>query len=325
MKNIEVNTENSTVTAEKGTAKTKNTSVKYIVGGAMVAFGLILVIIGGCLGGWGHLSNFSGFYIDFEGVHFNEGDWQIGGNTNIMAHEEIKDIRNLDLDVDYGELIIKTGEGEDLEINTRNIAENRFKYKVNGDTLEIKYKGGFTFFTWRSDAVITITLPKGMEFDNADIDNGAGKTDLSDITAKKIDLDNGAGELVLTNISASEKMTVNNGAGEVRVDNLNCGELKISGGVGEIRVENSVCGGADIDNGIGSLRYNGEINGDAKINNGIGELRMSLKGNSSDYSFKVDSGIGQVKVNGNTPVEYGNAKYNFKVETGIGEVRINFE
>lgn len=325
MKNVEINTENSNVTVDKGTAAVKKTSVKYIVGGAMVAFGLILVIIAGCLGGWSHLSNFRGFSIDLDGVHFYGENWQIGGVNNIMAHEEIKDIKNLDLDVDYGELIIKTGEGEDLEINTKNISENRFRYKVNGDTLEITYKGGFSFFTWRSDAVITITLPKGMEFDNADIDNGAGRTDLSDFTAKTIKLDNGAGELVLTDISASEKITVSNGAGEVRANNLNCGELKISGGVGEIRVENSVCSGADIDNGIGALRYSGEINGDAKINNGIGELRMNLKGNSSDYSFKVDSGIGQVKVNGNTPVQYGDAKYNFKVETGIGEVRINFE
>ena len=51
---------------------------------------------------------------------------------------------------------------------------------------------------------------------------------------------------------------------------------------------------------------------------------MTVYGKSSDYGFDVDSGIGQVRVNGNTPVN-GSGKYNFKVQTGVGEVRIDFK
>lgn len=303
----------------------KKGTVKYVVGGSLVAFGLFLVIISVCLGGWDMLRDFGGVNIDWDGVHYyynKEENLQSG-----VTKMDTTNVKNLDIDVDYGELIIKTADVEGIEINTKNITEKRFDCKLKGDTLKITYGGGFAFFTWRANSVITITVPSEMEFDKAEIENGAGSSRVEGISAKEMKIENGAGELKFTDIKIDDTLKMENGAGAVIMDNVNCGSLKISSGVGEITAKDTVCGGINIDNGIGAFSYSGEINGNAKIDNGIGEVRMNIKGNPSDYSFKVDSGIGQVKVNGSTPIqyEYNGAKYTFDVDTGIGEVKINFE
>lgn len=301
----------------------KKENIKYVVGGSMVGFGILLVIISVCIGGWGMLKDFHGFTVDWDGVHYYYGnEEQTYSEVNKMDKTQVK---NLDFDIDYGELIVKTADVQEIEIHTKDVTEKRFSYNLDGDTLEVTYGGGFAFFTWRANSVITVTLPKDMEFDKAEFKGGAGRTEITGINAKEIKMENGAGELIFTDIKAENKLKIDNGAGTAKINNITCGELKINGGVGEIIAKNTVCTDIDIDNGIGAFEYEGEINGNAKIDNGIGEVRMNIKGNSSDYNFKVDSGVGQVKVNGNTPIEYNNAKYDFKVNTGVGDVRINFE
>ncbi|MCM1299213.1 MAG: DUF4097 domain-containing protein [Firmicutes bacterium] len=301
----------------------KKENVKYIVGGSMVGFGLLLVIISVCVGGWKMLVDFGGVNIDMDGIHYyyyDEENLQSGVNTM-----ETAGIKNLDIDVDYGELVIKTADVEEIEINSKNVTDKRFNYKQNGDTLKITYGGGFSFFTWRGNSVITVTVPSNMTFDKVEIRNGAGSMGADGLTAKELKAENGAGELKLTDINVEDKLKIENGAGAVTMNGIDCGELKITSGVGEINAKDTVCTAIDVDNGIGAFSYAGEINGNAKVENGIGEVKMTLKGDSSDYGFDVDSGVGQVKVNGNSPIHYNNAKYEFKVDTGIGEVRINFE
>ena len=48
----------------------KKSSVKYIVGGSLSAFGVLLIIIACFLGGWKTLINFGGISIDWDGLHY---------------------------------------------------------------------------------------------------------------------------------------------------------------------------------------------------------------------------------------------------------------
>lgn len=303
----------------------KKGTLKYIVGGSMVGFGILLIFIAVCIGGWGILYDFGGINIDWDGVHYYNGDsneYYLSGGSETVENSEIK---NLNINVDYGRLIIKTDDIENIKIDTKNIVTSRFSYNQQGDTLIIKYGGGFSFFTWKSDSEITVTFPKDMTFDKAIIKNGAGKTDIKNITSDKISMENGAGELTFTDISAKDKLYLENGAGAVKMNNIDCGKIEFSGGVGEINAENVVCTGLDMETGVGAFKFSGEINGNVDIDNGIGEVRMTVYGKSSDYSFDVDSGIGNVRVNGNTPVSNTGGKYKFKIDTGVGEVRVDFK
>lgn len=303
----------------------KKGTLKYIVGGSMVAFGILLIIIAICIGGWKTITEFGGITIDWNGIHYYDGDsneYTIPGGSNTMEKEDIK---KLNISVDYGRLIIKTDDVKEIKIDTKNIVTSRFSYNQLGDTLIIKYGGGFSFFTWKSDSEITVTFPKDMTFDKAVIKNGAGKTDIKNITSDEISMENGAGELTFADITAKDKLYLETGAGAVKLKNINCGKIDFQGGVGEINAEDVVCTGLNMEAGVGAFRFSGEIIGNVDIDNGIGEVKMTVYGNSTDYSFDVDSGIGNVLVNGNTPTSNTGGKYKFKIDTGVGEVRVDFK
>lgn len=293
---------------------------KYIVGACFVGVGLIMVLIAYSIGGIGLMWDWDGVMIDWDGVHYYSGSEKLQTEgENIMAN----DLKKLNMDIEYGDVIIQTGDVPDVKITTRNIVEKRFSYEVSGDTLNIKYKGGFSFFTWKSDAHVYVTLPEGTKFEKSDISNGAGRLQLAGFSSDIVKIDNGAGELSMKNMTVNNELTVKSGAGSVRMENVSCGYLDVDSGVGEVRAEDVICSGMKLSNGMGSVRYTGEINGSAKIDNGVGEVRMTVYGLSSDYNFDVDNGIGQVKINGNAPVNTTGGKYDFKIDTGIGEVRVD--
>lgn len=299
----------------------KKGTKKYIVGGCLVGAGIVLIIIACCIGGFSMLRDFRGVMIDFDGVHFyDENEKLQTEEDSVMVNGDVK---KLDMEIEYGEVIIKTGNVNDVEISTKNIIEKRFSYEVDGDTLKIRYKGGFSFFTWKSDAHIYVTLPEGTKFEESSLENGAGSMEISDFISDKIKIDNGAGELSMKNVTADTELKIKSGAGAVRLENISCGALNVDSGVGEVRVEEAVCSGIKLNNGMGAIYYVGEVNGKADIDNGVGEVKMTIYGISSDYNFKVDNGIGHVMINGNASVNTTGGKYDFNIDTGIGEVHID--
>ena len=282
-------------------------AVKYIVGGSMVLLGIIFMVIAFCIGGTAVFSNGvhldwsnNDVYIDWSGIHFYPNDYETGKEVEMIDTENIK---NLKVNFDYGEMVIKTGSVEEIKVEAHNVNQNRFKYKVNGDTLEIGYDRGWSisFFGIHpiDNSRIEITVPETMTFEKVELNNGAGRMTAEGITADRLTVENGAGEMVMKNITAENR-------------------LDVDGGVGAMTVNNAVCGGIDADIGIGEFRFTGEVKGDGRIDSGIGAVYMTLYGDRDDYDFRVDSGIGQV----NTPGSNSGAKYTFRVSSGIGEVKI---
>lgn len=282
----------------------KKGAIKYIVGASLVAFGIILVIIASCIGGASVFNTFkSGFYINSSGIHINGSDDYTDKEDSVMNSGSIK---NLKVDFDYGEMVIRTGNVEEIKVETQNINQNRFKYRVDGDTLDIGYDRGWSIgflgFSVSSRSRIEITVPESMTFEKVEIDNGAGKMTVEGITADRLNVENGAGDMTINSVTVTDR-------------------LDIDGGVGAIFVSDTVCGGIDADIGVGQLTFTGEVNGDGKIDSGVGAVHMTLYGDRSDYDFRTDSGIGQVI----TPGSNSGAKYTFNVSSGVGEVRITME
>ena len=129
-----------------------------------------------------------------------------------------------------------------------------------------------------------------------DIDCGAGKISVSDITATKLDLDAGAGSL--------------------EIENSNFSTTDIDGGAGEIIINNSFLRNLDLDAGIGKVSISGEIYGRSEIDCGVGEVNLKL-GNLSNYQFFVEKGIGSIQIN--------NMSYQSDETIGSGENRIRIE
>lgn len=125
----------------------KKGAVKYIVGGCIVAVGIILVSISYCIGGFDVMS-FHGIDIGPDGIHYyySDGNENTTGGSTTMDNIKAGDIKNLKVSIYCSDVTIKRADVEDILIETSNIVSDKFKYYVKGDTFDISYKRSFTVF-----------------------------------------------------------------------------------------------------------------------------------------------------------------------------------
>ena len=226
--------------------------------------------------------------------------------TDVFSKEELIDsitydvkssIENLDIKVNSTKLNIINGESFKVTTNSNKIKVN----EVNGK-LEIIDKSNKMI----KDKEVTITIPNNYNFREVKIDLGAGETVIDKLSALIIDIEMDAGKLTINDIEAVNSMDIDGSAGEILI--LNC------------KVNN-----LDLDMGVGKSSVHGLITGKSKIDAGVGQLNINLLGTLDDYKFKVNKGIGSIKLNGNGLEDNsinGNGVNLIDIEGGVGEINI---
>lgn len=190
----------------------------------------------------------------------------------------------------------------DISLNTSSlkiIESNEFKVETNNENVtyskeneKIKIEEEkYSLFKSINNGnnVVTIYLPKDMYFEYVRIDTKAGETIIENLNAKNVSLDVGAGKL---EILSSD------------IENLNC------------------------DTGIGETNVTTKNLNNAKFNTGIGALNLNIIGKKEEYSIKLNSGIGDTKIDGSSipkDTQVGNGKKLLELNGGIGEIKINFK
>ena len=102
-------------------------------------------------------------------------------------------------------------------------------------------------------------------------------------------------------------------------------KAKIDTGAGRFAVENGEINDADINLGVGETDIRAAITSDSKVNAGIGAVKLDLLLPESEYTIKVDRGIGKIKFNNNDMSDgsvIGSGKNKLDVDGGIGEISI---
>lgn len=226
--------------------------------------------------------------------------------TDVFSKEELIDsityevkssIENLDIKVNSTKLNIINGESFNVITNSNKIKVN----EVNGK-LEIIDKSNKMI----KDKEVTITIPNNYNFREVKIDLGAGETIIDKLSALIIDIEMDAGKLTINDIEAVNSMDIDGSAGEILI--LNC------------KVNN-----LDLDMGVGKSSVHGFITGKSKIDAGVGQLNINLLGTLDDYKFKVNKGIGSIRLNGNGLEDNsinGNGVNLIDIEGGVGEINI---
>lgn len=217
--------------------------------------------------------------------------------------EEIDDYAYLDIEIKYSNFKIKLGEKFEVQTNNNNIEVNQKNNK-----LKIIEKQSNWFWRNSNEEKLIVYIPENIEFEKVNIETGAGRVNIEEIKAEKLKLNLGAGETIINNIIS---------------DNVD-----IDGGVGKFTIENGTINNLDFDLGIGETTINAKITGNNKIDTGIGSLKLNIDGNIEDYKFKVEKGIGNIKLNGkqvsNNEI-IGNGENVIDIDGGIGEIIINFK
>lgn len=260
-----------------------------------LAIFLVIIIISGILTGIYAILNASGVINTEETVITEELK---------TISSELLEVASLQIDLEYTNLYIKTG--EKFEIKTNN---SEITFENNNDSVKIKEEGKRWFKNKNVESSLIIYIPENMPvLDETNIDIGAGKINIEKLNTKGLYLELGAGEVHIENVIATSETVIDGGAGKTEIQQSKLNNLK-----------------ADL--GIGEFNFSGILTGKSTINSGIGDTNLEIIGKKEDYTISASKGIGNLTLDGQK-IEYdrvyssGNNYLSF--DGGIGEINIKF-
>lgn len=275
----------------------------FIVSGALILMGVMILIMCSAIGGPGVIRkaiennelslNISrhgkginyfkyGFDWDFEDHQhpFYEGKQK---NLNIGDGRGIENVR---LEVYAASLEIK--ESSDYQVRLDCDVENKISCYIDSDTLILKGEEGSGDYYDK----ISLYLPKDINTYDVELKLGAGKVDIDKITTQDLRAEVGAGSLSIKNADINDIT-------------LRCG--------------------------VGKINFKGNIRGDINMDCGVGNIAMLVEGKKNDWNYTVDSAAGEVVIGGDEYDNFANsinldneAEKDCEIACAIGRVGISF-
>lgn len=139
---------------------------------------------------------------------------------------------------------------------------------------------------------ITVTLPKDMELEKAELDLKAGELRAEQILAKDLEVNAGAGEVNILEFAAEK---------------------------------------AEFKCGAGSITATGDAKKKIEADCGVGEINLKIKGKQKDYNYDLDCGIGEIRCGDDSFSGFGREKSidngadkKMNIDCGIGSINVAF-
>ncbi len=263
-----------------------------------------------------------GFGVAVLGIAFVVGNRE-DALIETSMEETYQAVESIDLQVGYGKVIIKNGDG--FSINATHLAEDSLKSYVENGTWYIKedpYVGSRLFGLnislgnirhWNRayNPEIIITVPKGFKAETFDINVGAGDVRIASIDAVQGEISVDAGRLTADRIRMDKESQYRVGAGEMVLEDVELNGMSLKCDVGRVKVE-------------------GILLGENDISCDVGNIELDLKGDVRDYSYDISSDIGKVTIDRES---YHSEKKLIENETGnsllldcgIGNITVDFQ
>lgn len=279
--------------------KTSHSWFKYfaIAFGLVVALGIISIIINGGV-----------FVINSLGLLSNKSISQ-PDTTGSYNKEYTETLENMTINFNAGNLTIQSG--DKFTIGGTGFSSG-LSIKVANGTLVIEDKENTNIFNnlFHQNNVpgLVITVPKSTVLNLVDLEIGAGRGEITDISAKELNIKQGVGELVASGIQADSG--------------------NLSGGAGAVSFDKVKLNNFDIQSGVGLVKITGQLTGKLKLDCGVGQTILNINGDLNDYFINADQGLGPITVNGLGIAENGTgsktAANSLEINGGVGPVEINF-
>ena len=220
----------------------------------------------------------------------------------VVTNLENSDITNLNIEVAFTNLTIKTGDAIKIETDNGDI-----NCKQENNKLEIKEKD--KWFSTHEEKNLILYLPENVELEKVKIATGAGKINIEELNTEKLSFELGAGETEIQKINVTKDCEIEGGAGKLSI---------LSGTINDI----------DLDMGVGEINLTANLTGKSEINAGVGNLKIDLQGEKNSYKIQADKGIGSIKIDGkeiSSGEVFGDGENLIEVDGGIGNIDIDFE
>lgn len=241
----------------------------------ILAVGVLLLTIGGCGGGFKRLSrqiwngelNFTPSHVtEWFGNWVWDEDWDtydLDANTLFDSSYDVirnegsfktvfgaEEISSMELGLAGCEVQIETSPDEFYYVSAEKVSA--FQTYVRGGTLYVK---GVKTGKWNMGnvMVVTIQIPEGTVFDDAELSLGAGKFTIGSLQADDMEINLGAGKLEADYLKA-DKFTCTAGAGQILIDKAEfANDVEISVGAGEVILSASIPGDLHAECGMGNM------------------------------------------------------------------------
>ena len=280
------------------------TSIQKVIKYLAIAFAvfLIVTIVSAVLGGLFIAANVLNL-VDGKDRPVLMEDYKVIAQTSDGVIEAF-DPKLIDIEISATALEIRTGEKFKIETNNSEI-----KFLEDGNRIKIVENDDhkWWFMGKDFDSNLIVYLPEKEEgYEEVKIKAGAGKITIDKLVAKNFSLEQGAGKVTIKNLVVLESTKLEGGAGEISIESGRINNLRANQGVGKTYIRSTLTGNNDINSGIGAL-----------------ELNLTLP--KEEYSFKIDKGIGSVKVDNETlgnDSTFGTGKNYIKIDGGIGSITV---
>lgn len=232
------------------------------------------------------------------GIRLGSFDW---GDATSLYQERTEyaftasDAPTLEIDNSTGPVVVRAGEGNDIQV----VATKRARRTSDVDRNEVDLQpkdGGVVVKAWQVPGVrgasvsLEITAPEDTIIE---VHNGTGPIEVSGFR-NGASLDNGTGDLSVVNV---------------------LGEIRAHAGTGSIAVRGAA-GPVSMDTGTGSLRYDGVPQGACRFDVGTGSIWLALP---EDLNAMVDLSVGTGSVESEFPVDGQVTKRSVRGTIGLGD------
>lgn len=212
------------------------------------------------------------------------------------------EISSLSVTISGAELIIQTADKFSVESNHKYIS-------VSADNGKLTISETKKFFAVSPKGVtVILSIPENFVFDSAVIDTGAGKVEIEALSCEVLELSLGAGKADIKNLTANSRAEIDGGAGELNIDGGRLCNLKLDMGVDKLTLKSRIEGNSDLDYGVG-------------------ETDLCLLGNKTEYKIKLDKGIDEARLDGESMRDdsvYGTGENFIEIDGGVGAINIEF-
>lgn len=178
------------------------------------------------------------------------------------------------LKIEAGGCQFHTEISEDGSFYVKAIGIGRFQAYLENGTLYIRgVTGSGSWGSWKSND-ITLYVPEGYHYKEADIALGAGELKFDGLEADQITLSVGAGQITAARMK-TEALTAEIGLGEIDMKDAEVKSLRASVGMGNLEIE-------------------GTVGGNINVSCSMGNVEMRLTGSQEDFNYSLAGALGNI-------------------------------
>lgn len=267
-------------------------TAQQVIKACALAFAVLLIV--------GIFSALIGAGIMMSYVFGERSDVAVPETAETVLVDEVQTVRDLQVQVKASRLRIERGETFEVRANEKII-----DLKQDGDKLYVVEKDFHFWEHWdERNSELVIIVPQKLR--RLQLEVGAGSAVIDGLEVENAELDLGAGRTELNRLKVTQR-------------------AEIEGGVGLVVLREAELANLDLDMGVGKVEFEGILTGSNTVDAGVGKLEMRLAGDTKDYRIRSETGIGAITVDGEKMQDeqvWGDGTATIDIHGGVGAIEI---